>query len=181
MLASPQLKMCFFIDGLDEYHGEPETIAQYFQDLLPCSGHVKFCVSSRPWPVFQDIFRDCPGLKLQDLTREDIKLYISDKLGSNNYMQQLLVEDPPEAKNLIDEVVEKAAGAFLWVVLVVKSFINGLRNGDGISHLRRRLESLPSDLEKLYEHMLNSIDPLDKEEAAEIFQSSESSRQAVTF
>jgi hypothetical protein len=27
-LASPELKMCFFIDGLDEYHGEPETIAQ---------------------------------------------------------------------------------------------------------------------------------------------------------
>jgi hypothetical protein len=47
--------------------------------------------------------------------------------------------------------------------------LSGLRNGDGISHLRRRLASLPSDLENLYTHMLNNIDPVYKEEASQNF------------
>ncbi|KAH9213046.1 hypothetical protein DL95DRAFT_238642, partial [Leptodontidium sp. 2 PMI_412] len=169
-LATPELKLCFFIDGLDEYDGEPEDIAQYFKDLSLLSEHAKFCLSSRPWPVFQDIFRGTPGLRLQDLTYDDIKLYVSDKLEKNTYMQQLLLEDTKNTTCLIEEVTQKAAGVFLWVVLVIKSLINGLRNGDGIPHLRRRLASLPSDLENLYEHMLESIDLLYKEEASQIFQ-----------
>jgi hypothetical protein len=34
-LASPQLKMCSFVDGLNEYQGDPEEIAQYFKDICP--------------------------------------------------------------------------------------------------------------------------------------------------
>jgi hypothetical protein len=50
--ANPQLKFCFFIDGLDEYDGQAGDIAQYFKDLSLCSKYVKFCLSSRPWPEF---------------------------------------------------------------------------------------------------------------------------------
>jgi hypothetical protein len=51
-------------------------------------------------------------------------------------MQELLEEDSDNATSLVEEIVEKCAGVFLWVVLVVKSLISGLRNGDGITHLR---------------------------------------------
>jgi hypothetical protein len=169
-LSSSQLKLCFFVDGLDEYEGEPEDIAQYFEDLSHCSEHTKFCVSSRPWPVFQDIYKGTPGLRVQDLTKDDIRLYVKDKLERNNHMQELLIESPKEATSFVDELVEKADGVFLWVVLVVKSLVSGLCNGDGLFHLRSRLGSLPSDLETLYEHMLESIDPLYVKEAAQIFQ-----------
>jgi hypothetical protein len=66
--------------------------------------------------------------------------------------------------------VSKADGVFLWVVLVVKSLVSGLRNGDGIVYLRRRLEKIPSDIEKLYAHMLSSIDLLDMEDASQMIQ-----------
>jgi hypothetical protein len=178
-LASPELKYCFFIDGLDEYEGPSEDIAQYFEDLSRDSVHVKFCISSRPWPVFQDIYHDTPGLRLQDLTKEDIKLYISDKLEGTKYMKQLLVEEPREAASLTTEILEKAAGVFLWVVLIVKSLVTGIRNGDGMSHLRSRLDNLPSDLETLFEYMLKSIDPLYMEEAAQIFQIFRASRHTL--
>ncbi|CZR60300.1 uncharacterized protein PAC_10196 [Phialocephala subalpina] len=170
LCASQQLKMCFFIDGLDEYEGDPEEIAQYFKDLSEISAHAKFCLSSRPWPTFQTIYHDAPGLKVQDMTHDDIKLYVEDRLERNPVLQDLLDEDPGGASGLIEELVNKADGVFLWVVLVVKSLINGLRNGDGIVHLRRRLEAIPSDLETLYDHMLNSIDPLDAEEASQMIQ-----------
>jgi hypothetical protein len=56
-LASRQLKLCFFIDGLDEYEGGAEDIAQYFKELSLLSNHAKFCLSSRPWPIFQAALR----------------------------------------------------------------------------------------------------------------------------
>jgi hypothetical protein len=168
--ASQQLKMCFFVDGLDEYEGDPEEIALYFKDLSMISEHAKFCLSSRPWPIFQDIYQDTPGLKVQDMTHDDIKLYVEDNLERNRNMQDLLDEDPQGSSGLIKELVNKADGVFLWVVLVVKSLISGLRNGDGIVHLRRRLEAIPAGIEELYDHMLKRIHPLDLEEASQIFQ-----------
>ncbi|CZR66947.1 uncharacterized protein PAC_16847 [Phialocephala subalpina] len=168
--ASRQLKMCFFIDGLDEYEGDPEEIAQYFKDLSLVSENTKFCLSSRPWPIFQDIYQDTPGLRVQDMTRDDIKLYIEDKLERSRSMQELRDEDPEGSLGLIEELVSKADSVFLWVVLVVKSLISGLRNGDGIVHLRRRLKAIPADLQHLYDHILDSIDPFDEEEASQMIQ-----------
>jgi hypothetical protein len=110
-----------------------------------------------------------PGLRLQDLTRDDIKLYVSDTLEKGLHRQQILTDEPEDAKWLIGEVVDKAAGVFLWVTLVVKTLINGLRNGDEISDLRRELASLPPDLEKLYERMIQSIESKYKEEALKRF------------
>lgn len=168
--ANQMLKLCFFIDGLDEYEGDSEGISEYFKDLSLCSEHAKFCLSSRPWPIFHDIYQGVPGLRVQDMTHDDIKIYVEEKLEKNWKMQELLDENPEEASGLINELVNKADGVFLWVELVVKSLINGLRNGDGIKHLRRRLEQIPPDIESLYEHIVKSIDPFDLEEASQIFQ-----------
>ncbi len=85
-------------------------------------------------------------------------------------MRQLWTESSENASFLIEEVVNKANGVFLWVTLIEKAIISGLRQGDEINYLRRRLASLPSDLEALYAHMLRSIDPLDLEEASKMFQ-----------
>jgi hypothetical protein len=42
-----QLKLCLFIDGLDEYEGDPTDIADIFTDLAE-SDNIKVCLSSRP-------------------------------------------------------------------------------------------------------------------------------------
>jgi hypothetical protein len=149
-LNTEDFKFCFFIDGLDEHDGDAGEIAEYFWDLSQLTPKVKFCVSSRPWAEFQTISRTCPKLRLQDLTHDDIMLYVGDKLRKNEQMRQLLTESSKNASFLIEEVVNKANGVFLWVTLIVKSIISGLRQGDEIYHLRRRLASLPSDLEALY-------------------------------
>jgi hypothetical protein len=129
-LAGPALRFCFFIDGLDEYDGDPEEISQFFQDVSSSTKHAKFCVSSRPWPVFLDLYEGIPGLKVQDLTKDDITLYVHDHLGKHKQMQRFLLMDAQNATWLVEEIVEKSAGVFLWVVLVVASLIKGLRSGD---------------------------------------------------
>ena len=85
-------------------------------------------------------------------------------------MQQLAMSDPKHAVELVSEIVQRANGAFLWVHLVVWSLLDGLRNKDAVSDLRRRLGLLPSDLDEFYGHMLSRISPLYMMQASQIFQ-----------
>jgi hypothetical protein len=71
---------------------------------------------------------------------------------------------------LVIEIVTKASGVFLWVVLVVRDLLRGLRNRDDISDLQKRLKAVPSELEELYTHMLGHVDPLYQEQASRTFQ-----------
>jgi hypothetical protein len=154
------------IDGLDEYQGDPAETVEILQSIV--SPKVKICLSSRPWQVFEDAFRETPKLRLQDVTFGDISRYVNEVLGKDKRMKDLCASDP-EAPKLVDEIVAKADGVFLWVTLVVKSLLNGLTNRDKISHLRKRLEEIPPQIEDLYSFMLNKIEPIYYEEGSRIF------------
>jgi len=110
------------------------------------SPYVKFCVSSRPWPIFKDIFHDRPQLKLQDLTFEDIQQYVETTLSNNHKMVNMMNKNPVNSAQLVQSVTKWADGVFLWVILVVKSLLKGLSNRDSIAILQRRLEVIPGDL-----------------------------------
>jgi hypothetical protein len=155
------------IDGLDEYQGNPTDTIELLKTIS--SPTVKICASSRPWQVFKVAFKKASKLQVQDLTYGDIERYVNDKLLGNAQMQQLCDLDPVGAPELVAEIVEKAAGVFLWVTLVVNSFLSGLTNGDSISYLRKRLEEMPSEIENLYGYMLSKIDPIYYEEARLLF------------
>jgi hypothetical protein len=163
------LKLCFFIDGLDEYEGDHEEMAKLLKQVA-LSPQVKFCLSSRPWITFEEEFRGLPMLRLQDLTVRDIKAYVADKLEGHSQMHTLSQKEPKRASELVTEIVTKASGVFLWVVLVVRDLLKGLRNRDDISDLQKRLQALPSELEDLYTHMLGHVDPLYQEQASRTFQ-----------
>lgn len=74
-LSKRQHYLCVFIDGLDEYTGS-------YDDLLDCIEHlqdfryVKFCVSSRPEVELAYRFLNSKQLRLQDLNRNDIEIFI---------------------------------------------------------------------------------------------------------
>ncbi|KAH6664614.1 small s protein [Halenospora varia] len=163
------IKLCFFIDGLDEYDGDHDEIVEYFLGFA-CEPGIKMCLSSRPLVVFEEAFTEFPGLKLQNLTHCDIQSYVENKLGNHRHMARLSLKNPEEARRLRTEIVLKANGVFLWVKLVVKSLLQGLRDQNRITDLQRRLRHLPADLEALYEHMLLKTDPFYLEQASQIFQ-----------
>ncbi|KAF2787194.1 hypothetical protein K505DRAFT_258251, partial [Melanomma pulvis-pyrius CBS 109.77] len=71
---------------------------------------------------------------------------------------------------IILEIKEKAEGVFLWVKIVVKLLVDGLKSGDSIEELQVKLHSLPGDLRALYRRMIFQI-PLEYQtQAVEIFQ-----------
>jgi hypothetical protein len=163
------LKLFLLIDGLDEFDGDHEELADLFKNL-PESSSLKVCVSSRPWVVFTDNFSSYPSLRLQDLTYPDIIHFVNDKFRRSTAFSRLAEQKPLSAHALIQEVVEKADGVFLWVRLVVASLLMGIRNRDDIPVLEARLRLLPKELEPLYEHLLHHIGPIYLPWASKAFQ-----------
>jgi hypothetical protein len=178
-LASEDIKMCFFIDGLDEYDGDATEIAEFMSSISRGSPHAKFCVSSRPWPVFQDIFRGAPTVKVQDLNRKDIDRYFRETLQQNSHWEHLSKKSRSESLALMTDIVQKADGVFLWVVLVIRSLIKGLRNGDELTHLRDRTNQLPAELEGLFDVLMGQIVSEDHVESSKIFQIFRAARQQL--
>jgi hypothetical protein len=153
------LKLCFVVDGLDEFNGDHEEMAELFKEIGN-STNAKVLLSSRPWQVFEDLFGSCRKLKLQELTYRDIQLFVHDKFYHNASFLKLIQREPTEAIALLREVVEKADGVFLWVKLVVQSLLDGIRNRDELADLWTRLRLLPRELRPLYERLLELIDPV---------------------
>ncbi|KAI1096763.1 hypothetical protein F5B19DRAFT_4577 [Rostrohypoxylon terebratum] len=170
-LVSDQTKTFFFlIDGLDEFGGDCDELANYLLQALRLGSNLKLCVASRPWLVFEDAFKLQPSLRVEHLTIADIQLFTSERLMANTMFARLQDLYPMSAKVLMEEVSQKASGVFLWVTLVVKSLLDGLRDGDTVDDLRARLLKLPPDLRALFQKILADLQPDYFEQASRIFQ-----------
>lgn len=132
--------------------------------------NLKLCVASRPWLVFEDTFKAAPWLRVEDLTRPDIHRYIRESLTTGPRWTDMSALHPDAASRLISDTAKKASGVFLWVVLVVKSLLDGLRDGDYVDDLFVRLDRLPSSLEELFRKILEQLKPEYFAQACELFQ-----------
>ena len=177
--------ICLFIDGLDEFEGnDDQNDRQYLIELfrsLASSPSVKLCLSSRPLLIFEESFRESPGLRLQDLTSGDIRRFVTDRLSNDPRMQQIAENEPLQRHDFEKEICNKAQGVFLWVKLVVRSLLDGVSNSDRMADLRARLEILPADLEELYRHMMANIDKIYMKGASQVFQLVRMARQVQSM
>lgn len=149
---------CFFVDGLDEYEAttsvDRRDLVRTLMDLASSiSGKFKICVSSRIENPFMDMFSEAARFYLHKLTKLDMEKYTQGKLqhiGTNEERQQLTLS-----------ITNKAEGVFLWVVLVVQKIRKRSDDGAGFSRLLSEIESLPSELNELFQRI---IDPLEIED-----------------
>ncbi|KAJ2993823.1 hypothetical protein NUW58_g1728 [Xylaria curta] len=168
LLVAPEIdiKICFFIDGLDEYNGDHLEVSE---ELLRLSKlrNIKCCISSRPWNVFHDAFGydKSQHLCLHNLTKRDIRHYVHDRLTPHPRWQRL-VDQAVYDTHLIEYIAEKSHGVFLWVALVTDRLRNGLTNDDDLSDLSSRLAGFPSDLESFFDHILQTVEPFYHEKMA---------------
>ena len=161
------IKICIFVDGLDEYHGEHQDIISIFQDA-GTSPNIKLCLSSRPWNVFQNAFGNSNNqMALQNYTKKDISDYVFDTLYQNPRFIRL-VRQNKQAHDLRDQITDKANGVFLWVFLVVRSLLSGLTDGNSITDLQQRVFDLPEDLEEFFKLMIHNIEPFYRAQTAHI-------------
>ncbi|RSL50337.1 hypothetical protein CEP54_012003 [Fusarium duplospermum] len=158
-------KSCIFIDGLDEFEGDIRESISLIKELGR-SSHIKVLVSSRPIPACVAAYENLPKLHLQDLTRKDIKAYVEDVIGNHPYIKRLLRRSPEGAKAVMEDLVNKSSGVFLWVVLACRSLLSGCEDCDRLPELRKRVEELPPELEDLFDLMLAKINQRYKHQGA---------------
>jgi hypothetical protein len=171
-------KLCVFIDGLDEYEGNHIELIRVVKTLASASS-VKLCVSSRPWNTFIRAFGgSSQQLKLEDLTKDDIKNYVRSKLQENEPFKDLEKQDP-HCNEIASDIVKRSQGVFLWVYLVVDSLLKGLDEGDDARDLRKRLNLLPDDLEEYFRHILQAIDPSYRKQTFRIFKTAVQAMQPL--
>ncbi|KAK4249242.1 P-loop-containing protein [Corynascus novoguineensis] len=139
-------RVAMFIDGLDEYDDDHEKLI-YFLNHLQKDQNIKLCISSRPWNVFKDAFGTYPSLRMELLTRPDIEKY-----------------------NLKSQIIERADGVFLWVVLVTEKLIATTRENNDLCEIWKVFADLPPGLEELYGSIRRRLDKAQRERASRMYQ-----------
>jgi hypothetical protein len=166
--AAEAPKTFLLIDGLDEYDGPHKDVAEYFKKLSRAS-NMKILVSSRPLHPLVAAFSENPRMNLPDLTRTDIAAYIDDTISSHAHMKKTISVVNPELRSeLIDDLIQKASGVFLWVVLACRSLLEGFDAFEDIQDLKARVDRLPDELAELFSHMMAKIEPRWREHAAKL-------------
>ncbi|EXJ73697.1 uncharacterized protein A1O5_03459 [Cladophialophora psammophila CBS 110553] len=146
-------RVLLFIDGLDEHDGSDDQRQEVLELLhtLTKVENVKACVASRPYNIFRDEFHDCPQLRLEDLTKDDIRLYAQSKLSENPHFWRQQKREPQLLQKITEEITRRARGVFLW-------------------HLFRELENIPLDLDEYFRRIFESIERPYRKEASIILQ-----------
>jgi len=157
------LDLFLFLDALDEYDGRPEFISQFLQDLSEENAfprtRIRVLFSSRPWPIFQEEFASCPGFPIHDFTQDDIRSYCITNIPNN-------LKAACDVRQLVEDIVSRSRGVFLWVKLVVSDLQRAIADGNSMSTtsdvngwLRQTLDSMPDQLDDYYETIIQRISP----------------------
>jgi ankyrin repeat protein/nucleoside phosphorylase len=141
---------CFtcFVDALDECDElEVRDMVQFFEELAENAAdrgiQFRVCFSSRPYPYI-DIHRGILlTLEEEPGHGEDLAKYVESRLRITN---------PSLSKELQAQILDKAAGIFMWIVLVVE--ILNKENSHGALALRKKLSEIPAKLSELFRSML---------------------------
>ena len=144
--ASRAQTVFLFIDALDE-GGETNArgVVSFVDGLIKksntytsTSAQPRVCVSSRQFPHIS--VRHCQEIIMHEANKADIKRYVDQKLTVSGLKMVMLS----------DEIIQKASGVFLWVVLVVQILQRELDRGKSSSELSSTLHDVPQDLEILF-------------------------------
>ncbi|KAK5723945.1 hypothetical protein LTR17_013787 [Elasticomyces elasticus] len=152
-IADRDWRLFLLIDGLDEYEGKPSEIIGLMNTLtgLP---NVKICVSSRPENAFLDAYASMTTkLFMEEFNKMDITEYDDEDRNTLG-------------NDLINSVVDSSSGVFLWVRLVMEDLDEGLTDRNTIAQLQRRLDRLPKELERFFDHMLDKVSEDYREDSA---------------
>ncbi|KAF7935387.1 uncharacterized protein EAE97_008294 [Botrytis byssoidea] len=162
-------RFAFFIDGVDEYVGDPAEIARLLKAFVT-SADVKIIVSSRPWTEIETFIDPIPGqlLPLHYFTREDIQRYTYDLI--THHPDFRIPQIDKRYWNLIEQISNKYRGVFLWVVLTVREILKGLTHQDTIPELEARLEDILPSLDEVFDRMLDTIEKCYRRQTSPIVQ-----------
>lgn len=167
LFSRPSMKRTIvFIDALDECDEKTRrSVAHFWRDITTnayASGaKLSVLISSRHFPTIN--LSDCPVITVENHNQGDIEKYVDQKI-------KLVAASEDEWSLFKSLVLERSAGVFLWVVLVVEKLLEGYDEGEGSSAMKRHIEQLPAEIEKLFLHILVFVDAESAHQTYQLFQ-----------
>lgn len=163
-----QRNLQLFVDALDECDfAATQTVIHMFEDLASSSlsegTRFSICLSSRYWPQFR--IRNCFNARVELENQGDIVAYIQKRLEPTQIDEDLSVHAA-----LKSEILDKAKGTFLWVVLVVRELLHASNAGAPLRELRDVVQRVPQDLREFYQHQLRCTKGGDRERMLRLLQ-----------
>ncbi|KXH50032.1 hypothetical protein CSIM01_07290 [Colletotrichum simmondsii] len=144
-----QRQLTCFIDALDECaESEVREMVEVFEDLgqYAVQNDLRFyvCFSSRHYPYIDIQYGRKLTLEDQVGHERDLAEYVRTSLKAGT---------GPKSEEVIAEILRKASGVFMWVVLVVdilnKEYLRGR-----LFAVKSRLKEIPSELSELFQNIL---------------------------
>ena len=144
----PEKCQYWVIDAIDEGHGFEDFIVQ----LQRLPQNYKVFITSRRDPEVRNAFRsfDTTVVREQvyrDDTLQDIRMYLE------YHEKDLHQDDPSESQELIEKLIVKSEGSFLWVHLVVRALRNYWTDDD----IDTVLKDVPDAMHSLYSRVVLKI------------------------
>lgn len=139
------------IDALDECKNGSDLVPLLLK-VIEMRSNIHILLTSRDR---FDFYRQAlhPKVKViqdeikEDDTKSDIALY----LDAN--MDQLPLIEEEDVEDMVAKILEKSAGCFLWVSLILQE----LRQAHTSTEIRQVLEEVPSDMNALYSRILDTM------------------------
>ena len=160
-------RLCFFIDGLDEFSGEEMThwkLAKMLKswtsqppESTGADSFLKLCVSSREDHSILSVFQNSTRVRLQDITARDVSTVVEDRLLGNEYFQRLEKSDASGCMELISSILEGAQGVFLWVTLLLNLLEDELPSASSVAALQNIVSTTPTQMEDFFGKILDSV------------------------
>lgn len=144
------------IDGLDECEKTPRKAILSLLNRLQGidSSIIKIFISCRQEDQMLRSLQGIPMIQMTSSALEgDIRLFVAESVNSRITSGELRLRDPNLAKEITDELVNKAHGMFLWVFFQ----LDDLCEAPSDALIRRTLRNLPNGLIETYERILKKI------------------------
>ncbi|PKK48535.1 hypothetical protein CI102_7932 [Trichoderma harzianum] len=141
-------RLLFIIDALDECTDSDRLkVVEFLESISVNSGtNLWICLSSRHYPNVTIKKRLEIVVERSDEHRRGIAKYIKSKLKQ-------------KSSEIQNRILKKAAGIFMWVILVVAKLNEAYDRGQvEVADMRETLDQIPGDLEDLFQTLLNKDD-----------------------
>ncbi|KAK7911836.1 hypothetical protein PG985_014317 [Apiospora marii] len=164
-----RIRLCFLIDGLDEFEEVVVLQRETSQDLAmklqkwaynSSHNHIKICVTSRPLPEFMSVFGINQRMTLEKHTKADIRKFVHDELEANELFQALgrtSRVSNVDCGSILRRVIDRANGVSLWVVLITQVLKQELSIGGSAQSLLNIVASSNPILNVFFEQIIHSI------------------------
>ena len=152
ILRAPKAKHYWVIDALDECGNASSAFGPMLTSVDP-STPIRIMITSRELPRLEQELLSSSTLRFQHEkisiadTRSDIELLVERKVKSVN------LESSAARASLVERIMGKSEGTFLWTVLV----LNDLSNSYGEEEISSALEDMPRHMSPLYHRILETM------------------------